>query len=265
MDDIAKYNVNRWRLLVSARAIFTRPDFGLDKQTALNRLDPKGKLDNVSGKEVLCLAGGGGQQSIRFALLGARVTVADLSEEQLQRDADAAAQYNVELNLLRKDMRDLSSLDESSFDVVYHSYSINFVPYAHEVFRQVARVLRMGGIYHFSCANPAFMSIRVSDWTGGGYLITLPYIDGAEMVCRDEDWVFKGEPPFESIPPRKEYRHTMNSLVKGLTAHGFVITDLAEENFGTPDSESAPGTPEHLSFFAPPWLIFWTKKERAAA
>jgi len=263
LDDIAKYNVDRWRSLASAEAIFTRPDFRLDKHTAHNRLNGEGKLGDVAGKEVLCLAGGGGQQSIAFALLGANVTVVDLSEEQLQRDADAAAHYKVKVSLLRKDMRDLSSLDESSFDVVCHPYSLNFVRHVHEVFRQVARVLRTGGIYQFNCANPAFMSLRGSDWTGRGYLITLPYVDGAEIIYQDEDWVFKGKPPLESIPPCKEYRHTMSSLVKGLTANGFVITDLTEENFGTPDNESTPGTPEHLSTFAPPWLIFWTRKEHA--
>jgi len=72
LDDIAKYNVDRWRSLASADAIFTRPDFRLDKQTARNRLDPQGRLGDMAGKEVLCLAGGGGQQSIAFALLGAR-------------------------------------------------------------------------------------------------------------------------------------------------------------------------------------------------
>jgi 2-polyprenyl-3-methyl-5-hydroxy-6-metoxy-1,4-benzoquinol methylase len=264
LDDIAKYNVDRWRSLASADAIFTRPDFRLDKHTARDRLDPQGRLGDVAGKEVLCLAGGGGQQSIAFALLGARVTVADLSKEQLQRDADAAAQYKITLNLLQKDMRDLSSLGETSFDIVCHPYSLNFVPDVHEVFRQVARVLRTGGIYQFNCANPAFMGIRLSDWTGRGYLVTLPYIDGAEIVYPDEGWVFKGKPPLQPIPPCKEYRHTMSTLVKGLAAYGFVITDMTEENFGTPDSESEPGTPEHLSAFAPPWLIFWTKKDRAA-
>lgn len=166
MDDIAKYNVDRWRSLTSANATFTRPDFGLDRHTARDRLDPQGRFDDVVGKEVLCLAGGGGQQSLAFALLGATVTVADLSEEQLQRDAEAAARHNLRLNLLQTDMRDLASLNESSFDVVCHPYSINFVPDVGEVFREVARVLRTGGIYQCNCANPAFIGIRGSDWAG---------------------------------------------------------------------------------------------------
>ena len=43
-------------------------------------------IDKIAGKGVLCLAGGGGQQSAAFALLGAKVTVLDFSETQLERD-----------------------------------------------------------------------------------------------------------------------------------------------------------------------------------
>ncbi len=43
--------------------------------------------------------------------------------------------------------------------------------------------------------------------------------------------------------------------------HALVVTDLSEENFGIPDSGAEPGTPEHLSAFAPPWLVFWARKD----
>ena len=42
------------------------------------------------GDRVLCLAGGGGQQSVIYSLLGADVTVFDLTPEQLDRDRAAA-------------------------------------------------------------------------------------------------------------------------------------------------------------------------------
>jgi len=260
MDDIAKYNVNRWRALASAGAIFTRPDFKLDRDSASHRLDPEGKLGDLAGKEVLCLAGGGGQQSVAFALLGAKVTVVDLSEEQLQRDTEAATHYNLKLNLVRSDMRDLSALNQNAFDIVHHSYSLNFVRDAGAVFREVARVLRTGGVYWFHCANPASIGIRQWDWNGTGYVLTLPYLDEAEIVYPDEPWVFKGEHPVHAIPPCKEYRHTLSTIVKGLTKHGLRITDLTEENFGIPDSNGEPCSPEHRSAFAPPWLIVWAEK-----
>src|ERR671921_218748 len=125
----------------------------LDAGRARAWLDPGGRFGELEGRSVLCLAGGGGRESAAFALLGARVTVFDLSEEQLERDRLAAAHYRKEVVTLRGDMRDLSALRGAGFDLVWHAYSINFVPDARAVFREVSRVVRPGGLYHFMCAN----------------------------------------------------------------------------------------------------------------
>src|ERR1043166_7548373 len=95
MDEIAQYNVERWRRLVEAGALYTRPLLNLDAANARATLDPRGWIEELEGRRVLCLAGGGGRESAAFALLGARVTVFDLSEEQLGQDQRAAAHYRV--------------------------------------------------------------------------------------------------------------------------------------------------------------------------
>ena len=153
MDEVAKYNIERWNALVGANAVFTRPAMHLDPASAQAELDPERRLGTVAGKDVLCLACGGGQQSVAFALLGAKVTVFDLSEAQLQRDRVAAARFGVDIAILQGDMRDLSRLEAATFDIVYHAYSLGFVPDASVVFQQVARVLRPGGLYHLSATN----------------------------------------------------------------------------------------------------------------
>jgi len=203
------------------------------------------------------LAAGGGQQSVAFALLGANVTVVDISEAQLRRDAEAASHYNMNLNLLQGDMRDLSRFGEDSFDIMWHPYSLNFVPDARVVFREVARVLRVGGIYHFTCANPFLIGLGGKDWSGDGYVLRLPYVDGAEITYQDESWIYGDENPDEPIRKCKEYRHTLSTLVNGLIEQGFLVLNLSELNYGTPDFEAEPGTPEHLTSIAPPWLNFW--------
>jgi SAM-dependent methyltransferase len=93
---------------------------------------------------VLCLASGGGQQSAAFALLGAYVTDFDLSVTQLERDVD---HYGVNIRIVRGDMRDLSCLERSAFDIVYQAYSIGFVPPVESVFREAANVIRPGSVY----------------------------------------------------------------------------------------------------------------------
>jgi hypothetical protein len=32
---------------------------------------------------------------------------------------------------------------------------------------------------------------------------------------------------------------------------------VSEQHFGEPDFEAEPGTSEHFTSIAPPWLIFW--------
>jgi len=255
MDEVAEYNRERCKALVEANAVFTRPALNLDPCSAQELLDPERRLGTVAGKDVLCLACGGGQQSVAFALLEARVTVVDLSGAQLQRDREAAAHYGVDLTLLQGDMRDLSALAEASFDIVYHAYSLGFVPDARAVFRQVARVLRPASIYYFNCANPFSLGIGERDWNGTGYTLKYPYLDGAEIRYEDQEWVYdkSGAP----IQPPREFRHTLSALVSGLVDNGFVILHLSDYTDYRPDPNAEPGTWGHLVSVAPPWLCFW--------
>ena len=96
----------RWEALVEAEALFTRPWLDLDRRSARERLDPWGMLGDLTGARMCsCLASGGGQQSVAFALLGASVTVLDISEGQLRQDRLAAAHYGVEVTVRQGDMR----------------------------------------------------------------------------------------------------------------------------------------------------------------
>ena len=254
MDEIAKYNRARWRALAEADALFTRPKLNLDVDSARKIVDSEGKFGDVSGKDVLCLAGGGGQQSAAFTLLGANVTVFDLSEKQLKRDIEASRHYKAEINVVQGDMRDLSCFEKAIFDIVFHAYSLNFVPDATEVFRQVARVLREGGLYRFNCANPFVMGIRQNDWNGNGYLLKEPYSE-KKITYDDEDWVYDRNSR-ETIPKPIEYRHTLSSLINGLVNSGFIILNVSDESDIFPDAKAEPATWEHFTAFAPPWLSF---------
>ncbi|HEY6541644.1 MAG TPA: class I SAM-dependent methyltransferase [Ktedonobacteraceae bacterium] len=258
MDDISNYNRERWNALVRANALFTRPALHLDATNARQRIDAEGLLGELAGKRVLCLAGGGGQQSAAFALLGAQVTVYDLSDAQLERDREAAAHYGVSIETVQGDMRDLSHFADESFDVVWHPYSINFVPEIDVVFGEVARVLCDRGLYHLHFANPFISGLTAEDWDGHGYPLKHPYVDGAEITYKDQDWVYsRSENAGEAIPAPREYRHTLSTVVNGLVARGFVIRHLSDSLGMHPDAQAEPGTWDHFNAFAPPWLAVW--------
>lgn len=241
--------------------MFNRPYLDLDATSAHRLLDPDGRLGSVVGTRVLCLASGGGRQSVAFGLLGARVTVLDLSEDVLERDRQAAAHYGLEVTLVQGDMRDLSRFSPKAFDIVWHPYSITFVPEIGSVFREVVRVLRPGGIYHLQVGNPFTLGMGTYDWTGEGYLMQLPYIDGARIDHPDEPWAYDAESVGRPVPPVREYRHTLSTIVNSLTDNGLRIDHLDEpDRYESIDSDAEPGSWHHFMSIAPPWLYLWASR-----
>jgi len=243
-DEIAWINERHWERQVEEGCGFTVPWLDLDRdllrQFAAGLLSaipepllteyPPGVFAGVEGKDVLCLASGGGQQSAVFGLLGARVTVVDLTEGQLAGDRKAAAHYGYEVTPIRADMRDLSCLDDGSFDLVYQGPSMAYIPDVREVYSEVARVLRKGGLYRADAGNPA---VQFVDWDGEGYRITRPY---AERIGR----------PGDDGKGAIEFRHYLSDTFNGLLAAGLSVEEVCEapEHFQCAP-EALPGSWEH--------------------
>lgn len=260
MDEVAEYNRARWRALAERGALYTRPLLGLGPTEARAWLDPDGWLGELEGRRVLCLAGGGGRESACFALLGAAVTVFDLSPEQLERDRAAAAHYGTRVETLCGDMRDLSALRGADFDLVWHPYSINFVPDARAVFREVAGVVRAGGLYRLMCANPSVVGASPRDWDGRGYALSGEYVEGGMLEGADEGWVYEREPR-EQAPRPREYRHGLGTLVGGLAEQGFRLLRATEDVSTYPDPSAEPGTWAHFVSVVRPWLAFLSRRD----
>ena len=239
-DDVANANEKLWEREVEQRCGFTIPWLELKPKVvreyatgALNPapeplavMSPRGILADVDRKDVLCLACGGGQQSAVFGLLGAKVTVVDLAQGQLNGDMKAAAHYGYEIEAIHGDMRDLSFLDEKTFDIVYGT-AVCYVPDAREVYRQVARVLRPAGLYRTDWGQPA---IHFITWNGAGYQVKKPY---AERIDQREDGGI-------------EFRHYMDDIFNGLLETGFSIQQVEDlSRYVQPDDHADLGTWSH--------------------
>lgn len=260
MDEVARYNRERWNELALKGIAYTRPWLDLDPQNARERIDPENVLGGapLAGRTVLCLAGGGGQQSAAFALLGARVTVLDLSELQLARDREAAAHYGVEVRTIQGDMRDLGGLPDGAFDIVWHAHSLNFVPDPRPVFAEVARVLRRGGYYRMSYSNPFCHGMERERAEGGCYRLCLRYED-AEVRLADPRWSFvDGAGAEHAVVGPREFRHTLSTVINEAHARGLELVGFWEDT-GPPGSP-APGTWEHSMRIAPQFVSMWWRR-----
>jgi SAM-dependent methyltransferase len=259
-DDVGEFLTRRWTALAAADAPFTRPWDDLDPATARERVDPEGAFAELAGKRVLCLAAGGGQQSAAFALLGADVTVLDLSTEQLEHDRSTAKRYGVGVRLEHGDIRELGRFDDAAFDVVWQGYSINFVPDPRPVLQGVGRVLQAGGDHVFMLANPFASGVGSRDWNGRGYTISQPYVEGAEHEFDDPAWIYERREGVD-VPRPREYRHTLGRVIDELRDAGLVVVRLREfTGPAAPDSE--PGSWDHLKSIVPPWFRIWCTRSR---
>lgn len=262
MDELGRYNKERWEELAQVGIMYSRPWLDLDAASAHARLDPEGCMGEVADKDVLCLAGGGGQQSAAFSLLGARVTVVDFSETQLDRDRETAEHYGLQAATVQGDMRDLSCFADDSFDLVYHAHSLNFVPDPRQVFDEVQRVLRPGGMYRVSCHNPFTHGTCKEDMCeGNGYPLRLPYVQGAEVTYQEPWWdVVTEDGTVAQVVGPREFRHTLGTMVNGLIRRDFVIVGIWDDTEDTSgDADAEPGTWAHYTAIAPPYLTFWAR------
>jgi len=206
-----------------------------------DRFEPRWVLNGVQGKDALCLASGGGQQSAAFGLLGARVTVLDLCEGQLRGDRAAAQHYGYEARTVKGDACDLSAFDDASFDLVYQAPGMSWIPDVRAVYRGVHRVLRPGGRYRAALANPA---VHLAQWDGIGYRIGDRYKGG--RVLKNA----AGVENMEEGEPTGDHRHLLRDSVGGLAEVGFIIRHFAEDSVHLQEPVTGePGSWTHLQYF----------------
>jgi SAM-dependent methyltransferase len=263
-DEISDINRRHWERMVRERCGFTRPFLGLQRNVIrqyiadqlepvpdpLVEMYPADVLADVEGKDVLCLASGGGQQSAVFGLLGARVTVVDLVEGQLEGDRVAAEHYGYKVTTVCADMRDLFSLGDDIFDLVYQAPSMAYVPDVREVYSEVARVLRNGGLYRVCFTNPVTEFVDWDSWDGQGYRIAKPYRERVEG-------------PEDGGNGSIAFRHSMTDIFNGLLEVGLSVREVQDDPqyYRRENVEAQPGTWAHLLTYAGAFAIVARKNE----
>lgn len=262
LNEIARRNQQFWNKAVAEGGGYTIPWLDLKKEAvcayAEGKIEvlpepyiyiyPRHVFRDVAGKDVLCLASGGGQQSAVFGLLGARVTVLDLTEGQLEGDRKVAEHHGYEITTIQGDMRDLSVFADESFDLVYQAISIVFVPDVRQVYSEVARVLRPGGLYRVGHENPAVFLVEEKSWNGKGYLIPSPYKGGR---IEDEEEI--------SV----EFRHLLSDIFNGLIELGFIIMGVWEDpRHIHHNTKAKPGSYDHMLTYVQHHFAILAQKAR---
>ena len=245
MHPILEHNRRAWNERVRERKRHTRTVTDKELADPLRAVDPDGWLGgDIKGKRVLCLAAGGGLQSILYAAAGATVTVVDLSDEMLDLDRTIAAERSVQVTPVRASMDDLSPLGDSRFDIIIQPVSTCYVPHISLVYQQIAQLQASGGLYISQHKQPISLQTEAQP-SPEGYIISESYYRT------------------EALPPAKEglshreagtmeFIHRWSQLIGDLCRAGYVIEDLAEPEHH--NAEAQRGTAAHRYCYAPPYV-----------
>lgn len=169
------------------------------------------------GQRVLGLAAGGGQQMAILSALGAKCTLLDISEQQIESDRMVAAQEGYEIDLIRGDMTEPLPFADGSFDMVVNPVSNHYIRDVIPVFAEIFRVLKPGGVFLAGLDTGIFWAFE-SDGNGLAHRLPFDPLEDealrAELLREDMSLIFS---------------HTLEEQIGGQLRAGFLLRELLED------------------------------------
>lgn len=234
--DFLSYNREFWNKEVESKNIWTRV---VSKDVIENAREgnweivltptkavPKEWFPKIlTGKKILCLASGGGQQGPILAATGADVTVFDNSPRQLEQDRFVADRDGLLIHTVQGDMRDLSVFEDNYFDFIVHPVSNCFVDNILPVWREAYRVLKKGGTLISGFGNPIQYIFDLKEFNKGNLIVKhkIPYSDIRDLTEQE----FK-----ELVVDQNEgicFGHSLTDQIQGQIDAGFIISGFYED------------------------------------
>ena len=181
---------------------------------------PHDWFGDISGKKILGLASGGGQQMPIFTALGAQCTVLDYSKAQIDSEEMVAAREGYTINTIVGDMTKPLPFANETFDLIFHPVSNCYVEEVKPIFRECFRVLKKGGILL------------------GGFNVGINYL------VDDEERQIVNQLPYNPLKNAEQlaqlertdsgiqFSHTLEEQIGGQLEVGFVLTHLYEDTNG---------------------------------
>lgn len=158
----------------------------------------------LNGKTILLPSSGDNHAAFAFAVLGADVTSADISERQLENAKAVADKFNLNIRFVCEDTMTLSGLDDNQFDLVYTSNGTHtWITDLNSMYFNIARVLKPNGFSVMYDIHPFNRPFTGEVWQ--------------EPKIR------------KSYDDAAEYRHwRMQDLINATVAAGLHINEVAE-------------------------------------
>ena len=175
---------------------------------------------DLCGKKILGLASGGGQQMPIFSALGAKCTVLDYSEKQLESEALVAQREGYEIRIVHADMTKRLPFDDGEFDIVFHPVANCYVEDVRSVWKECYRVLKKGGLLISGTDHYVNYIVDEDEKTIINHLPFNP--------LKDEDQMRQLEADDSGV----QFSHSLEEQIGGQLEAGFTLTNLYEDTNG---------------------------------
>ncbi|WP_201361353.1 class I SAM-dependent methyltransferase [Dictyobacter formicarum] len=211
-----------------------------DPQTRLASLNKY--LPPIAGKKVINLLGSHGTKAIALAILGAQVTIVDMSQENAHYAREVAAAARVQLRYLVTDVLKLSPQElDGSYDLVFMElgilhYFVDLAPLA----RIVQQLLRSGGRLILQDFHP--VSTKLLSSKGKKHKVSGNYFDKslhATDVAFSKHLTEKDATDIQQVYQRY---WNLGEIITAFAATGLVIQRLDEEPNSKIDDMGIPKT-----------------------
>ncbi len=222
--DHAAENGERWSVPVTPAAVAAAREGAWSIILTPRKPVPRSWFPDLTGIDVLCLAGAGGQQGPILAAAGALVTVFDNSPGQLAKDRFVADREGLTITTTLGDMADLSRFEDGSFDLVVHPCSNCFVESVRPVWREAARVLRRGGTLLAGFCQPILFCLDQELEEKGVMQMkyAVPYSSLTSTTEEERRLLLEKKQPFT-------FGHTLEDQIGGQLDAGLVLTGFYED------------------------------------
>jgi ubiquinone/menaquinone biosynthesis C-methylase UbiE len=166
------------------------------------------------------LASGGGQQMPVFAALGAKCTVLDYSEKQLESDALVAKREGYDIRIIRGDMTKRFPFEDEEFDIVFHPVSNCYIEDVRFVWNECYRVLKKGGLLISGTDHYINYIVDQDEKTIVNHLPFNPLKDEEQMKQLEAD------------DAGVQFSHSLEEQIGGQLEAGFTLTNIYEDTNG---------------------------------
>lgn len=194
----------------------------------------------MKGKKILGLASGGGQQMPVFAKLGAKCTIFDYSDKQLEAERMVSEREGYFIEIIKGDMTKTLPFEAESFDLIFHPVSNCYIEDVYHVWNECYRILKTGGRLLAGFSNGLDFLFE-----GDNPLLVvnpLPFNPLKMPKERYEAMITNGE----SI----QFSHSMEEQIGGQLKAGFTLKNLYEDRDREGGAKIRDYAPQYMATLA---------------